>query len=59
MLVLYGPLVVLGVAAGVLRAFAGRPGVPVRRKRLMTIGWILLVVMGAPLWVFLHATLKL
>jgi hypothetical protein len=59
MLALYGPLAALGICAGVMRAFAARPGIPAPRKRLLTIGWIVAVLVGAPLWVFLHATMKL
>ncbi len=47
---LLGPLLVIGFLAGVVRALANRPGVPdVRRKRLEAV-WILMLFVGAPIW---------
>jgi hypothetical protein len=57
-LVLYGPLVLLGIAAGVLHA-AGRRARDPRRRRLYDIAWILTLLAGAPLWFFVAAALRL
>jgi hypothetical protein len=48
---LYGPLLVLGFAAGALRALARRPALPPRRRRALQALWVLLLLVGAPLWV--------
>ena len=58
-LLLYGPLLLLGLAAGALRALGQRPGLPASRRRLYGIGWVLLVLVGTPCWLFLAATLRL
>jgi hypothetical protein len=57
-LLLLAPLVLLGVAAGVLHA-AGRRATDPRRRRAYDIAWILTLLAGAPLWLFLAAWLKL
>ena len=56
---LLGPLFVLGLAAGVLRALAQRPDLPARRRRALSAGWVLLLLVGAPLWLVLAAVLRL
>jgi hypothetical protein len=56
---LYGPLLLLGFAAGALRALAHRPGAPPRRRRTLQASWVLLLLVGAPLWLFLAAALRL
>jgi hypothetical protein len=50
---LLGPLLVLGFVAGVLRALAQRPSLspPVRRR--LEVGWVLLLLLGAPIWLVL------
>ncbi len=57
-LLAYGPLLVLGFAAGALRAVSHRPGLPARTRRALAAGWVLLLLVGAPLWLFLAATLR-
>ena len=57
-LLLLAPLVLLGVTAGVLHA-AGRRAASPRRRRAFDIAWILTLLAGAPLWLFLAAWLKL
>ncbi len=47
---LLGPLLVLGFVAGAMRAVARRPGVAPRWRRTLEIGWVLLLLFGAPLW---------
>jgi hypothetical protein len=50
---LLGPLLVLGFVAGVVRAIAQRPGLAPSRRRVLEIGWVLLLMVGAPLWLVL------
>ncbi|HSN90659.1 MAG TPA: hypothetical protein VLS93_05485 [Anaeromyxobacteraceae bacterium] len=50
-LVLYGPLLVLGFAAGAIRTLARRPGLPERRGRTLTALWVALLLVGAPAWI--------
>lgn len=50
---LLGPLLVLGFVAGVVRAIAQRPGVAPERRRILEIGWVLLLLFGAPIWLVL------
>jgi hypothetical protein len=50
------PLLLVGFAAGGLRALALRADGP--RRRLLTFSWIALLLVGAPLWLFLAATLR-
>ncbi len=56
---LLGPLFLLGLAAGVLRALAHRPDLPARRRRTASAGWVLLLLVGVPLWLVLAAVLGL
>lgn len=56
---LLGPLLVLGFAAGALRAAALRPALPSRRRRALQAAWVLLLLAGAPLWLVLAAALGL
>ncbi len=58
-LVLYGPLLLLGLTAGAIRALALRPGVPPPRRRALQALWVLLLLAGAPLWLVLAAALHL
>ncbi len=53
---LYLPLLLLGAAAGAVQALGRRSASPARR-RLWQIVWILLLLVGAPAYLFLAATL--
>jgi hypothetical protein len=57
LLALAGPLLLIGFAAGALRALAGRPGLPDRRRRALQAGWVVLLLAGTPLWLVLAAAL--
>ena len=59
LLAVYGPLLLIGLAAGALRALTLRPGLEPQRRRLLGISWVLLVLLGTPSWLFLAATLRL
>jgi hypothetical protein len=59
LLLLLGPLLALGFAAGALRAVALRPGVAPRRRRGLQAAWVLLLLFGAPLWLVLAALLRI
>jgi hypothetical protein len=59
LLLVLGPLVALGFAAGVLRTVALRPGATPRRRRALQAAWVLLLLAGAPLWLVLAAVLRL
>ena len=59
LLLLLLPLLLLGFAAGALRAWAALPGHPPRRRRLLQFGWVALLLVGAPAWLVLAAVLKL
>jgi hypothetical protein len=59
LLLLFFPLLVLGFAAGALRAVAARPDLPPRRRRLLQAAWVLTLLVGAPLWLFLATALRL
>lgn len=52
------PLLLVGFAAGGLRALAHRAREPATR-RLLTFSWIALLLFGAPLWLFFAAALRL
>jgi len=56
--ILYGPLLLLGLAAGALRALASRPGLPPGRRRGLQAAWVLLLLVGAPVWLVLAAVLR-
>jgi hypothetical protein len=53
LLLLLGPLLLLGFVAGALRAAALRAGLPLQAS------WVLLLLVGAPLWLFLAAALRI
>ncbi len=57
--VLLGPLLVLGFAAGIVRALAQRPGVDPRHRRRLQAAWVLLLLVGAPVWLVLAAVLRI
>ncbi len=59
LLAVYGPLLLIGLAAGALRAFARRTDLPERTRRAYGIGWVLLILLGTPFWLFVAATLRL
>jgi hypothetical protein len=59
LLAVYGPLLLIGLAAGALRALGQRPGLPDTSRRLYGISWVLLLLLGTPAWLFLAATLRL
>ncbi len=55
---LLGPLALLGFAAGALRALSLRPGLEGPRRRALTAGWVLLLLVGGPLWLLAAAALR-
>ena len=57
LLALAGPLLLIGFAAGALRALAGRPDLAPRRRRALQAGWVLLLLVGAPLWLVAAAVI--
>lgn len=59
LVVLLVPLLLIGFAAGAIRALSLRPDAPPARRRLLTAVWVLLLLAGGPLWLFLSATLGL
>ena len=59
LLSVYVPLLLIGMAAGALRALGQRPGLPHSTRRAYGIGWVLLLLIGTPAWLFLAATLGL
>ncbi len=59
LLAVYGPLLLLGLASGALRALSQRPGLEPTRRRALSIGWVLTLLVGTPVWLFLAATLRL
>jgi hypothetical protein len=56
---LLGPLLLLGFAAGVLRALARRPDLAPGRRRALQAGWVLLLLVGGPVWLVLAAVLRI
>ncbi len=59
LLAVYGPLLLIGLASGALRALGQRPGASPPARRAYGIGWVLLLLLGVPFWLFLAATLRL
>lgn len=53
---LYLPLFLIGVTAGFVHLLGRRSRDP-RRRRLLDITWILILLAGAPLWLFVAAAL--
>ena len=53
---IYGPLVLLGVAAGLIQA-TGRRAPTRRGRRAAQITWILMLLVGAPVWLVVAAAL--
>ena len=56
---LVAPLFVIGFGAGALRALSTRPELPPARRRALQAGWVLLLLVGTPLWLVLAAVLGL
>ncbi|HZY06028.1 MAG TPA: hypothetical protein VFF02_21265 [Anaeromyxobacteraceae bacterium] len=52
----YGPLVLVGFAAGALWALSHRPGLSPRTRRACRVLWVVTLLAGAPLWLFFAAT---
>jgi hypothetical protein len=59
LLAFYGPLLLIGLVAGGLRALGQRPSISGSARRGYGIGWVLLLLVGTPVWFFLAATLGL
>jgi hypothetical protein len=59
LLLLLLPLLLLGFAAGALRAWAALPQHPPRRRRLLQAAWVALLLAGAPAWLVAAALLGL
>ncbi|HEY6105440.1 MAG TPA: hypothetical protein VIV59_05635 [Anaeromyxobacteraceae bacterium] len=57
--ILYGPLLLVGFAAGTLWALSHRPGLPPRTRRICSVLWIVTLLAGAPLWLLFAATVGL
>ena len=53
------PLLLLGAVAGALRALSLLPALAPRRRRALQAGWVLLLLVGVPLWLVLAAALRL
>ena len=58
-LLLFGPLLLLGFLAGAVRALASRASAPQRQRRFLGALWVVVLLAGVPLWLFLAATLGL
>jgi hypothetical protein len=56
---LAGPLLLIGAAAGALRVLAQLPTVPPTRRRAAQAAWVLLLLVGVPIWLVLAAALRL
>jgi hypothetical protein len=59
LLLLLLPLFVLGFGAGAVRALALREAERPRRKRFLEAVWVLMLLVGAPLWLVLAAALRI
>jgi hypothetical protein len=59
LLLLLGPLLALGFVAGALRAVALRSGLSAGLRRGLQAAWVLLLLVGAPLWLVLAAVLRI
>ncbi len=53
------PLLLLGAVSGALRVLAQRPGLAPPRRRALQAGWVILLLVGVPLWLVLAAALGL
>jgi hypothetical protein len=59
LLVVLAPLLALGFVAGALRGLAQRADLAPARRRGLTAAWVLVLLVGAPLWLVLAAVLHL
>jgi hypothetical protein len=59
LLLLGAPLLLLGAAAGALRALSHHPALDPRRRRALQAGWVMLLLAGVPLWLVLAAALRI
>jgi hypothetical protein len=59
LLLLGAPLLLIGAAAGAMRALARHPALEPRRRRALQAGWVLLLLGGVPLWLILAAALRI
>jgi hypothetical protein len=59
LLLLGVPLLVVGAAAGALRALSQQPALDARRRRALQAGWVMLLLVGVPLWLVLAAVLRI
>ncbi len=57
LVVLYGPLLLAGLGAGAIRTAARRPSLAPRRRRALQAAWVLVLLVGVPLWLVLAAVL--
>ncbi len=59
-LVLLGaPLLLIGAASGALRVLAHREALAPARRRALQAAWVLLLLVGVPLWLVLAAALRI
>ena len=58
-LLLGAPLLILGAASGAVRVLARNPALAPRRRRALQATWVLLLLVGVPLWLVLSAVLRL
>jgi hypothetical protein len=56
---LFGGFLAIGVLAATFFALAGRQGTPPTRRRVYGILWVLLLLVGGPLWLVAAAGLGL
>jgi hypothetical protein len=57
-ILLFGPLLALGFGAGAVRGLSRRDGPPGRRRALQAL-WVLLLLVGVPVWLVLAAVLRI
>ena len=53
------PLLLIGAVAGALRVLARDPALAPTRRRLLQAVWVLLLLVGVPLWLIPAAALRL
>ncbi len=52
------PLLLLGVASGARRVLAQTAGDRPRRRRALQAAWVLVLLVGVPLWLLLAAAMR-
>ncbi len=57
--ILFGGFLLVGIVAATFFALAGREGTPRTRRRLYGIVWVLVLLVGGPLWLVAAAGLGL